>query len=102
MDYKNDTPGSGSVISIYRKNKSKILLKKNEKEFKEELDNLIINDSEGYGDDGSICPICFENKRNKVALPCKHLFCDFCLSKLDKCPICRSNILIRQLIDQYK
>ena len=102
IEYKNDSPGSGSIISIYRKNKSKLLLKKYENEFKEELNNIIISDSEGYGEDGSLCPICFENKRNKVALPCKHLFCEFCISKLTKCPICRGNILVKHLIDQYK
>ena len=101
MEFKNDQPSFGSIISIYRKNKSKILLEKNEKEFKEELNNMVKNiDSEGYGDDGSICPICYTNKRNEIALPCKHLFCDFCLNQVDKCPICRSFILMKHLLVQ--
>ena len=98
-DYRNIQPSMGSIINIYRKNKSKILLDKNEKEYKEEFNNMMLyNDSEGYGEDGSICPICYENKRNVIALPCKHLFCDFCLNQFDKCPICRSSILLRHFI----
>ena len=98
-DLKNNQPNMGSIINIYRKNKSKILLEKNEKEYKDEFNNMILyNDSEGYGEDGSICPICYTNKRNEIALPCKHLFCDFCLSQFDKCPICRSSILMKHLI----
>ena len=99
MDSKNDQPSLGSIINIYRKNKSKIILEKKEKEFKEEFNNMILyNDSEGYGEDGSICPICYTNKRNVIVLPCKHLFCDFCLEHFEKCPICRSSILIKHSI----
>ena len=97
-EYRNDTPGSGSIISIYRKYKSKNIKNKCEKEYNEEINNIIIKDSEGYGDDGTICPICFENKRNKIALPCKHLFCENCLNLLKKCPICRSPIFMKHLI----
>ena len=99
-EYKNITPGAGSIISIYRRNKSKIIFEKYKDEYKDEFNKIIINnDSEGYGEDGSICPICFEYKRNKMALPCKHLFCQFCIEKLNKCPICRRSILLKYLID---
>ena len=94
-EYRNDSPGNGSIISIYRKYKSKITKNKYEKEYKEEYRKNLLNDSEGYGDDGTICPICFEFKRNIIALPCKHLFCEFCINKLRKCPICRRNILMK-------
>lgn len=97
-EYRNTTPGSGSIINIYRKNKSKMLKNKYKEEYKEELSKINIHDSEGYGDDGSICPICFEFKRNKMALPCKHLFCEFCLEKVNKCPICRRKILIKYFV----
>ena len=101
-EYKNNSPGAGSIISIYRRNKSKIIFEKYKNEYKEEFKNIIINnDSEGYGEDGTICPICFEYKRNKMALPCKHLFCEFCIEKLDRCPICRRPILLKYLIDSY-
>ena len=52
---------------------------------------------EGYGEDGSICPICLENKKSIIALPCKHFFCNICMDKLlDKgnCPVCRTDIKI--------
>ena len=56
-----------------------------------------IKDSEGYGEDNSLCPICFDQKRNILCLPCKHLFCINCLKKIAnkrKCPICRGSIII--------
>ena len=52
---------------------------------------------EGYGDDGIICPICFENQKSTICLPCKHFFCSTCIKKLIKkgsCPICRREIKI--------
>ena len=52
---------------------------------------------EGYGEDGIICPICFENQKSAICLPCKHFFCGTCLKKLLKkgvCPICRTDIKI--------
>ena len=52
---------------------------------------------EGYGEDGSICPVCFTNKKSVICLPCKHFFCKYCLDKvLDKaiCPVCRAEIKI--------
>lgn len=97
-DYRNDTPGSGSIISIYRKQKSKILKEKYKDEITEEFNKIKAIDAEGYGDDGTICPICYEKNRNTISLPCKHLFCDFCLSKVDKCPICRRSILMTYII----
>ena len=97
-EYRNDSPGSGSIISTYRKYKSINLKNKSENEYKEEMKKIQIKDSEGYGEDGTICPICFENKRNKIALPCKHLFCEICLDLLKKCPICRTPILLKYSI----
>ena len=37
---------------------------------------------EGYGEDGTICPICLENKKSIICLPCKHFFCRVCMNKL--------------------
>ena len=97
--YRNDSPGSGSVICIYRKYKTKLVLEKYKDDYNKEFNDMKIGqDSEGYGDDGSICPICFEFKRNEIALPCRHLFCELCLKKLNKCPICRRNILMKHHI----
>ena len=95
---RTEIPGNGSIISFYRKNKAKILKNKYEKIYKEEFKNFIITDSEGYGENGTICPICYEYKRNEIALPCKHIFCEYCLTQLKKCPICRRNILMKYFI----
>ena len=90
-------PGSGTIISYYRKKKSKNILETKEKYYHSILDSISANDSEGYGDDNSICPICMENKRNIIILPCKHLFCNNCTQLIMKekeiCPICRGLIL---------
>ena len=99
-EYSNKNPGTGSIINIYRKYKTKFLMEKYEDDFNKELNSIQKNkDSEGYGEDGSICPICFENKRNILSLPCKHLFCDFCIDKIEKCPICRRPILMKHKLD---
>lgn len=51
---------------------------------------------EGYGEEGIICPICFNNKKSTICLPCRHFFCRICIDKLTKknCPICREKIII--------
>ena len=79
--------------------KTKKLLKKIEKDEKfQKLYNAkgIIN-IEGYGEDGTICPICFDKKKEIICLPCKHFFCEACIKKLilkGTCPICRAHIRI--------
>ena len=90
-------PGNGSIISYYRKSKAIIKLEKKREIYKININKIRPkNDSEGYGDDNSICPICMENKRKIFLYPCKHLFCDFCTKKIigkAECPICREIIL---------
>ena len=93
-------PGTGTIISYYRKYKANnhMNIIKNEEKVIGKLKNLSLNyDSEGYGDDGSICPICIVNKRDIILYPCKHRFCKTCTDKImekKQCPICRSYILI--------
>ena len=91
------SPGNGSIISYYRKYKAIINLEKKREIYKLNINKIRPkNDSEGYGDDNSICPICMENKRKIFLYPCKHLFCDFCTKKIVEksiCPICREVIL---------
>ena len=44
-----------------------------------------------------MCPICLENKKSIIALPCKHFFCETCMNRLldtKNCPICRTQIKI--------
>ena len=99
FDYKNKNPGAGSIISFYRKYKAKNILEKNKEEYDHILSNTKYkNDSEGYGEKGDICPICMDKQRNTISLPCKHLFCSECINKVDKCPICRIIIMVRNKI----
>ena len=88
-------PGTGTIISYYRKYKSIVDLDKNWGNYIIQL--TMIKDSEGYGEDNSLCPICMENKRDTIFLPCKHLFCNYCAKKImekAECPICRGIIII--------
>ena len=104
-EYKFVSPGTNSIISIYRKYKSKKLLQEYKDEYNKTLKkyaNLFI--SVGYGSDNDICPICFSEKKSWIVLPCKHLFCKNCLDtfekkSIDKCPICRTNIIIKECIE---
>ena len=79
------------------KAEKKIKEKNKEENFNKLLLAKGIVNVEGYGEDGTICPICFVNKKSIVCLPCKHFFCKTCLDKIIKnevCPICRTKIRI--------
>ena len=91
--------GTGSILSIFRRYKAQILLDKYKDEFKKEIKNIQkLKDNEGYGEDGTICPICFFNERTWVCLPCKHLYCGTCIEKFEKCPICRKVIFSKEFL----
>ena len=87
----------GSISCYYKRHKAKLMLEK-DKEYENVFKGIQnIKDSEGYGEDNSLCPICFEKKRNILCLPCKHLFCDNCMNQImdkRKCPICRGGIIM--------
>ena len=96
VECNDDNPLFGSIICYYRRNKTVNMLS-NEKYDKMMEGICGIKDSEGYGDDSSLCPICFDQKRTILCLPCKHLFCYNCMEKIiakRKCPICRGSIII--------
>ena len=84
--------------NYYRyKAKKKIAEKNKEENFNKMKFTTGVINAGGYGDDGTICPICLDNKKSIICLPCKHFFCKPCLDKLiDKrnCPICRTEIKI--------
>lgn len=42
--------------------------------------------------DKSQCPICLEEIIKKITLECCHDLCKNCFEKVDKCPLCRTNI----------
>ena len=80
-----------------QKAKKKIKEKNKDENFKKIKEAKGAINIEGYGEDGTICPICLENKKSIIALPCKHFFCSVCMDKLldeGNCPICRTKIKI--------
>ena len=65
------------------KSKMKKFLKNHEHKFENKLKD-------------EICSICYDNKINKMFIPCKHYSCSSCYDKLEKdpkCPFCRSEII---------
>ena len=60
----------------------KIKEKNKEENFKKIKEAKGAINVEGYGEDGMICPICLENKKSIIALPCKHFFCGTCMKRL--------------------
>ena len=99
--------GLNSFIIYYRKYKSKnIINQKNNDQYLEKLNNVQgYMNAEGYGEDGSICPICIDRKKTTICLPCKHFFCEECMKKLidkTKCPYCRTIIIMTFNIESKK
>ena len=96
--------GNSSIICYYRKYKAYTDLERKRKIYLNNFIKVFTNDSEGYGDDNSICPICMENKRIIMLLPCKHLFCNNCTERIEKgnCPICRGLILFNIDFEKIK
>ena len=43
------------------------------------------------------CGICLTNTVNVVLIPCGHVTCKECLSKVDKCPFCRKEFTVNDL-----
>ena len=47
------------------------------------------------------CILCVDIRANIVLQPCQHTgFCHICAEKLENCPICRTEIEDRKLIDE--
>ena len=61
----------------YTKTKAtkKIKEKNKEENFKKIKEAEGAINAGGYGENGMICPICMENRKSIIALPCKHFFC---------------------------
>ena len=67
VEWDIDNLIQGSILCYYKRYKAKIFLE-SDKKVKQVLHGIkTIKDSEGYGEDNSLCPICFEKKRNNCA-----------------------------------
>ena len=90
---------------LIMKAKKKLKEKNKEENFKKIKEGKGAINVEGYGEDGMTCPICLENKKSIIALPCKHFFCSSCINRLlddGNCPICRTEIKITFDINSKK
>ena len=105
IDLKDDDAESFEEKYVIYKTKKKIKEKNKEGNFKKIREAKGAINVEGYGEDGMICPICLENKKSIIALPCKHFFCGTCMERLlddGSCRICRTEIKIVFDIDLKK
>jgi len=97
VEWDIDNLIQGSILCYHKRYKANKLLDK-DKKYEQVLQGIkSIKDSEGYGEDNSLCPICFDKKRNILCLPCRHLYCDNCINQImdkRKCPICRGGIIM--------
>ena len=82
---------------LIAKAKKKLIEKNKDENFKKIKEAKGAINVEGYGEDGIICPICMENRKSVISLPCQHFFCGTCMTKIigdGTCPICRTQIKI--------
>lgn len=89
--------GTGSIISYFRKYKAKKkLLEPKYIQICDELQIYKEKEINQEGDD-SLCYICFENNKDIMYYPCKHMTCKRCFERLkssNKCPHCRGKIIL--------
>ena len=83
---------SGSIITYYRQYKSNKIL---ENETFKNLNNILNMKISDDNNEDLICSICYFNNKNTFFIPCRHMFCEECIKKInrEKCPICRGNII---------
>jgi TPR repeat protein len=89
--------GTGSIISYFRKYKSKGKLEQDMfKKIAEEMEEYKVKSISSDPDD-QLCFICYENLKDVMYYPCKHMSCEKCFEKLKqskKCPHCRGKIIM--------
>ncbi|KAF0983494.1 hypothetical protein FDP41_010559 [Naegleria fowleri] len=83
--YENAEEGvyyRGNVVKIFAQTESELF----------ELEEVYGAD-ENDENEVEECIVCFSEPREVILLPCKHkCVCHECFSRIDKCPICRSNV----------
>jgi len=90
--------GTGSIISYYRRYKS--VLKMRSKRYTKVLGNLgTVKEEIFTQNDEKECFICYENQKDVIFFPCKHMMCNFCFNKIKndkRCPTCRAKIIMHK------
>jgi DNA-directed RNA polymerase subunit RPC12/RpoP len=89
--------GTGSIISYFRRFKAKKkLLQIKYIQIADKLQNYKEKEISQEGED-SLCYICYENNKDIMYYPCKHMTCKRCFEQLkssNKCPHCRGKIIL--------
>ena len=77
-----------------RQIKDKIAIKKLQTLIKEFIgDNFRLKSDLNLEKEKYLCNICYDNNKNIIMVPCYHFVsCKRCSSKLETCPICRTEI----------
>jgi TPR repeat protein len=90
--------GTGTIIAYFRRYKAGMMILENRyKELENELMSYKEKELSNTLDDYSLCCICYENNKDVIMYPCKHMLCNRCyeiIKRNEKCPICRSKIII--------
>ncbi len=90
--------GTGTIIAYFRRYKAaKILQDHRYIELEKDLINYKEKELADASDDHISCCICYENNKDVIMYPCKHMMCKRCYEFIkngEKCPICRSKIII--------
>lgn len=56
-------------------------------------ENVVLNHKLNLEKEKYICNVCYEQQKDCIIEPCKHFAgCRSCCIRLDKCPICRTEI----------
>ena len=64
----------------------------------DKLPDIKEDDNVGISDE-KLCPICYERETDSIFIPCGHVYCCLeCSYVVDPCPVCRSDITMRNKI----
>jgi TPR repeat protein len=91
--------GTGTIIAYFRRHKASLKLSQMKfKAITADIEKLTPDErSLDPTDDDNLCCICYENLKNIILFPCKHLMCIRCyeiLKENQRCPICRTKIIL--------
>jgi TPR repeat protein len=91
--------GTGTIIAYFRRHKAGLKLRQEKyRLIAESIEKMNPKEiSTDITDDDNLCCICYENLKDIIFYPCKHLMCIRCyeiLKQNQRCPICRTKIIL--------